>query len=325
MKSNYLGDLYFIKNGKVLKDVATINDENISKQSFPGLSKALRLYSDKELENGSKDIIDIYKRSLDDNTTIVRVFHKAIGNMGEVTLLEDYDVDVYIPLKPSMMDIDRLREVLSNYNNNSLTIANLRSNDYDFYDYLYNYSYNERKPYEICELFYKEKNLILDDNSQKMFDKYREFNMASLVLEDYSKYPLNNRNTGVVIIMPDLIIKRTVTKSFHKKECLGVLKRFYEVNDASSYVNLVSTYNLVIGIITKDTISAYVSSDINDYQLNELLTFVKETYDIKSIKDDLITNVNIIKDGESIYIGELSDVRNLGICLPMIKLSSCKI
>ena len=123
---------------------------------------------------------------MDDNTTIVRVFHKAIGNMGEVTLLEDYDVDVYIPLKPSMMDIDGLREVLSNYNNNSLTIANLRSNDYDFYDYLYNYSYNERKPYEICELFYKEKNLILDDNSQKMFDKYREFNMASLVLEDYS-------------------------------------------------------------------------------------------------------------------------------------------
>ena len=150
MKSNYLGDLYFIKNGKVLKDIATINNENISKQSFPGLSKPLRLYSDKELENGSKDIIDIYKRSLDDNTTIVRVFHKAIGNMGEVTLLEDYDVDVYIPLKPSMMDIDGLREVLSNYNNNSLTIANLRSNDYDFYDYLYNYSYNERKPYVNC-------------------------------------------------------------------------------------------------------------------------------------------------------------------------------
>lgn len=152
---------------------------------------------------------------------------------------------------------------------------------------------------------------MLDDNSQEMFDKYREFNMTSLVLEDYSKYPLNNRNTGVVIIMSDLVIKRTVTKSFHKKECLDVLKRFYEVNDASSYVDLVSTYNLVIGIITKDTISAYVSSDINDYQLNELLAFVKETYNIKSIKDDLITNVNIIKDGESIYIGELSDVRNL--------------
>ena len=139
MKSKHLRDLYFIKNGKVLKDIATINNENISKQSFPGLSKPLRLYSDKELENGSNDIIDIYKRSLDDNTTIVRTFHKAIGNMGEVTLLDEYDVDVYIPLKPSMMDIDRLREVLSNYSNNSLTITNLLSNDYDFYDYLYNY------------------------------------------------------------------------------------------------------------------------------------------------------------------------------------------
>ena len=139
MKSKHLGDLYFIKNGKVLKDIATINNENISKQSFPGLSKPLRLYSDKELENGSNDIIDIYKRSLDDNTTIVRTFHKAIGNMGEVTLLDEYDVDVYIHLKPSMMDIDRLREVLSNYSNNSLTITNLLSNDYDFYDYLYNY------------------------------------------------------------------------------------------------------------------------------------------------------------------------------------------
>ena len=263
------------------------------------------------MENGSKDIIDIYKRILDDNTTIVRAYHKAIGNMGEVTLLDDYDVDIYIPLKPSMMDIEGLKEVLSNYDDNSISIINLHSNGYDFYNYLYNYSQNERKAWQICEFYYKEKNLKLDDNLQEMFDKYRKFNMVSLVLDDYSDYPLNNRNTGIIIMMPDLIIKRAVTKSFHKKECLDVLKKFYDVDNDSSYVDLVSDYNLVIGIITKDTISAYVSSLINDYQLNELLAFVKETYDIKSIKDDLITNVNIIKDGESIYVGELSDVEDL--------------
>lgn len=115
MNSKHLGDLYFIKDGKVIKNIATLNNENLAKQSFPGLSKALRLYSDKELENGSKDIIDIYKRILDDNTTIVRAYHKAIGNMGEVTLLDDYDVDIYIPLNPSMRDIDKLKEVLFNY------------------------------------------------------------------------------------------------------------------------------------------------------------------------------------------------------------------
>ena len=311
MNSKHLGDLYFIKDGKVIKNIATLNNENLAKQSFPGLSKALRLYSDKELENGSKDIIDIYKRILDDNTTIVRAYHKAIGNMGEVTLLYDYDVDIYISLKPSMRDIDKLKEVLFNYNDNNLTITNLRGNDYDFYDYLYNYSYNERKAWQLCEFYYKEKNLMLDNNLQEMFKKYREFNMASLVLEDYSKYALNNRNTGIVIMMADSVIKRAVTKSFHKKECLDVLKKFYDVDNDSSYVDLVSDYNLVIGIITKDTISAYVSSLINDYQLNELLAFVKETYDIKSIKSSLITNVNLIKDRKSIYDGELSDVEDL--------------
>lgn len=152
---------------------------------------------------------------------------------------------------------------------------------------------------------------MLDNNLQEMFKKYREFNMASLVLEDYSKYALNNRNTGIVIMMADSVIKRAVTKSFHKKECLDVLKKFYDVDNDSSYVDLVSDYNLVIGIITKDTISAYVSSLINDYQLNELLAFVKETYDIKSIKSSLITNVNLIKDRKSIYDGELSDVEDL--------------
>ena len=310
MNCKHLGDLYFIKDGKLLKETATINDENLLRQSFPGLSKSLRLYSDKELESGSKDIIDIYKRILDDNITVVRACHKAIGNMGEVTLLDDYDVDIYIPLNPSMRDIDKLRGVLSNYNDNSMSITNLHSNGYDFYNYLYNYSQNERKVWEICEFYYKEKNLMLDNNLQEMFKKYREFNMASLVLDDYSDYPLNNRNTGIVIMMPDSVIKRAVTKSFHKRECLDVLKKFYNVGNDSPYVDLVSDYNLVIGIITKDTISAYVSSLINDYQLNELFAFVKDAYDIKSMKDDLLTNVNIIKDGESIYIGELSDVKD---------------
>ena len=322
MNSEHLGDIYFIKDGKVLKELATINNENMAKQSFPGLSKALRLYSDKELDNGKKEIVDIYKRSLDDNVTIIRAFHKAMGNMEEVVLLDDYNVDIYIPLKPSMKDIDSLREVLSNYNDNSLTITNLRGNDYDFYDYVYNYSYNERKAWQVCEFYYKEKNLMLDNDLLEMFAKYRKFDMASLVLDDYSKYSLNNRNTGVVVMMPDLVIKRAVTKSFHRKECIDILNKFYEVNGGSSYGDLVSDYNLVIGIITKDTISAYVNYSINDDQLNELLTFVKETYNIKNVKNDLITSVNVVKDRKSIYDGELRDVQDLFV---KDKLNSCKI
>ena len=74
MESKYLGDIYFIKDGKVLKNIATINNENMSKQSFPGFGKALKLYSDKELDNGNEEILDIYKQSLDNNITIVMTF-----------------------------------------------------------------------------------------------------------------------------------------------------------------------------------------------------------------------------------------------------------
>lgn len=54
MNSKHLGNLYFIKDGQVLKKDAFISDDNIKKQSYRSLSKSLRLYSDEELDNGNK-------------------------------------------------------------------------------------------------------------------------------------------------------------------------------------------------------------------------------------------------------------------------------
>ena len=307
MNSKHLGNLYFIKDGQVLKKDAFISDDNIKKQSYRSLSKSLRLYSDEELDNGNKKITDIYKRNLDNNTTIVRAYHKAISSMGEVTLLDDYNVDIYIPSKVSMLDLKDLQDVLDNYDSTSLTITNYLDNDYDFYDYTYNYSKEERNPFKICECFYKEKSLLLDNDLREMFSKYRDFNLASLVLEDYSKYLLNNRNAGIVIIMSDLIIKKSVTKSFHKDEILNVLKRFYQIN-SNSYIDLVSDYNLVIGFITNDTISCYINDSINDYQRNELFLLIKDSIDLNLLKPGLLTNSNVIKDKTVVFDGELSEV-----------------
>ena len=307
MNARYLGNIYFIKEGQLLKKKAFVSEDNIKKQSYKGLSKALKLYSDEELDNGNKEIIDIYKRNLDDNTTIVRAYHKAISSMGEVTILDDYNVDIYIPPKVSMLDLKALQDILNNYDSTSLTITNYLDNDYDFYDYTYNYSKEERSPFKICECFYKEKNLLLDNDLREMFFKYRDFNFASFILEDYSKYLLNNRNAGVVIIMPDLIVKKSVTKSFHKDEILDVLKRFYQIN-STSYIDLVNDYNLVIGFITNDIISCYVSDSINDYQRNELSLLIKDSNDLKLLKPDLITSANVIKDRKVVFDGELSEV-----------------
>lgn len=308
MNSKHLGDIYFIKDGKVLTEQATISEENMSKQSFSGFNKRLRLYSDKELASGSKDFSVIYRDYLNNNVTIIRAFHKAFGNMEEVTLLDDCNVDIYIPTNPSMLDIKPLKEILSNYNENSSTITNLRNDGYDFYDFLYNYSNNKRSLPEICEYYYQEKSIALDTTTQEMFNKYRNFNMASLVLEDYSKYTLNNRNTGIVIILPELTIKKTVTKSFHQRECFDELKKYFQVNDNSSYIDLVSDNTIAISLITRDSIISYINTNINDYQQESLKDFISEVYQIKTLKSDLIAGANIIDNKDIIYDGKLDGV-----------------
>lgn len=308
MNSKHLGDIYFIKDGKVLTEQATISEENMSKQSFSDFNKRLKLYSDKELEYNSKDIPIIYRDYLNNNVTIIRAFHKALGNKEEVNLLDDYNVDIYIPTNPTMLDIPLLKEILSNYNENSFTITNLRNDGYDFYDFLYNYSNNKRSLPEICEYYYKEKSIALDTTTQEMFNKYRNFNMASLVLEDYSKYTLNNRNTGIVIILPELTIKKTVTKSFHQRECFDELKKYFQVNDNSSYIDLVSDNTIAISLITRDSIISYINANINDYQKESLKDFISEVYQIKILKSDLITGVNIIENKNIIFDGDLNEV-----------------
>ena len=308
MNSKHLGDIYFIKDGKVLTEQATISEENMSKQSFSGFNKRLRLYSDKELASGSKDFSVIYRDYLNNNVTIIRAFHKALGNKEEVNLLDDYNVDIYIPTNPSMLDIPLLKKILSNYNDNSSTITNLCNDGYDLYDFLYNYSNNKRSLSEICEYYYQEKTIALDSTTQEMFNKYRNFNMASLVLEDYSKYTLNNRNTGIVIILPELTIKKTVTKSFHQRECFDELKKYFQVNDNSSYIDLVSDNTIAISLITRDSIISYINANINDYQKESLKDFISEVYQIKTLKSDLITGANIIDNKDIIYDGKLDGV-----------------
>ena len=149
---------------------------------------------------------------------------------------------------------------------------------------------------------------MLNSYEQEMFSKYRNFDFNSLILEDYYKYTLNNRNAAVIIITPEEIIKKTVTKSFHRREILSFLNDFYQINPNLSYNELTSNYNLVVGFISKDVIAVYVDININEFQLEALKSFVKDVNDIKEVKETLIASVNVVRDGMTIYEGKLLDV-----------------
>ncbi len=306
-----LGKIYYIKDGKTLIEDATVSREILDRQKVPGLSRRITLYSDNELLTNNKNLLDIYKKYLDGNYTIVRVLHPGISDMGKINILPEYNINIYIPYKPSLKDIDRLKEVLDKYKEEkefAFSIYNDYKIDYDLYDYGYNYSDNQRSVNGICEYFYKEKLSMLNSYEQEMFSKYRNFDLNSLILEDYYKYTLNNRNAAVIIITPEEIIKKTVTKSFHRREILSFLNDFYQINPNLSYNELTSNYNLVVGFISKDVIAVYVDININEFQLEALKSFVKDVNDIKEVKETLIASVNVVRDGMTIYEGKLLDV-----------------
>lgn len=309
-----IGKVYFIKDDAVsIKDVSLSNND-LRKQMLPGLGRRIMLHSNEELEMGQVDLYHTYRPRLDENYTVVRAIHSAMCDMGEISILPQYEVDIYIPFKPNLDDVTRLKEVLDIYKEEkeyAFRIINCREDDYDLYDYD-NFSYIKRNIGDICEYYYKEKNNVLTPLEQEMFDRYRNFDLHNLILEDYYNYPLNNRNAAIFIVTPRETIKKTVTKSFHKREILSSLNHLLTLSDADksvSYSKLVSDYNLVLGFITKDSIGVYVNSDINDYQHKKLEEFVDEVYDVKTYKEDLITNVNVIKGNEIVFDGELNSVK----------------
>ena len=309
-----IGKVYFIKDDAVsIKDVSLSNND-LRKQMLPGLGRRIMLHSNEELEMGQVDLYHTYRPRLDENYTVVRAIHSAMCDMGEISILPQYEIDIYIPFKPNLDDVTRLKEVLDIYKEEkeyAFRIINCREDDYDLYDYD-NFSYIKRNIGDICEYYYKEKNNVLTPLEQEMFDRYRNFDLHNLILEDYYNYLLNNRNAAIFIVTPRETIKKTVTKSFHKREILSSLNHLLTLSDADksvSYSKLVSDYNLVLGFITKDSIGVYVNSDINDYQHKKLEEFVDEVYDVKTYKEDLITNVNVIKDNEIVFDGELNSVK----------------
>ncbi len=309
-----IGKVYFIKDDAVsIKDVSLSNND-LRKQKLPGLGRRIMLHSSEELKMGQADLYNTYKCQLDESYTIVRAIHPAMCDMGEINIFPEYEIDIYIPFKPNLDDVTRLKEVLDIYKEEkeyAFRIINCREDDYDLYDYD-NFSYIKRNIGDICEYYYKEKNNVLTPLEQEMFDRYRNFDLHNLILEDYYNYLLNNRNAAIFIVTPRETIKKTVTKSFHKREILSSLNHLLTLSDVDksvSYSKLVSDYNLVLGFITKDSIGVYVNSDINDYQHKKLEEFVDEVYDVKTYKEDLITNVNVIKDNEIVFDGELNSVK----------------
>ena len=312
MEKQLLGQVYFIKDGKMAVRNLTISQDNFEKQKVRKFNYFVKLYSDDELSWGHKNYADIYREYLDNGFTVVRACNKCLCDMMEMAILDSSYIDIFIPSKTSLEDAKALEAVLKQYakeEKSAFTITNYHDGDFDFYDYIYNFSYKKREISEICNYYYKEKAGRLTLEEQEMFREYRTFDLRELFLGDFYQYPLNNNNTGVIIITPTDTIRKTVTKSKHKLEIMNILKNRYPVNDQDNYLDLVSDYNLILGFVTKDVLIAYISADRNSYQQEALEKLSDLAMEIKEVKSDLLTNYNVIKDREIVAEGDFEDLK----------------
>ena len=105
----------------------------------------------------------------------------------------------------------------------------------------------------VVDIFLRDATNISTEEEKVMFQKFRNFDLRSVLLdEDIYKYPINHEQCGVVIVGEKDYLEATVTKKFHEDEIMYQLSKLFHKDltlDDFSYFDAVSDYNFVIALI----------------------------------------------------------------------------
>lgn len=310
---NTIGNLYYIKNGKIECKEMLLSDKNLKVQKVNGNNGAIKLYSDDEMNKVGKKDFHLYDEELSNNITVVRKVNKAMNDLGDIIILEDFYVDIYIPKNVTILDFNALDNVLKQFDRdkNLFGITNIRDNDFDFYDWNYNRFMTDSDVSLICSYYYREKLGLLNEEEKEMFSKYRTFDIKKLILDDFRRYPLNNNNIGIILLTENKNIEKTGIKSNHKNEIISEIQKLGNLPKNLNYINLVNLYNLVLILISKDSIIGYVNGNINDYQKMLLWKIINEIEELKLKRNDLFCGCNVILNGNIIYSGGFEKLKDV--------------
>lgn len=310
---NTIGNLYYIKNGKIECKEMLLSDINLKIQKETASNGAIKLYSDDEMTKVGKKDFHLYDEELSNNITVVRKANKAINDLGDILILEDFYIDIYIPKNVNILDFNALDNILKSLDRdkNLFGITNIRNDDFDFYDWSYNRFITDSDVSLICKYYYKEKLGMLNEEEKEMFSKYRNFDIEKLILEDFGRYPLNNNNIGIIMLTENKNIKKAGIKSNHKNEVISEIQKLGNLPKNLNYIDLVNLYNLVLILVTKDSIIGYVNGNINDYQKILLEEIINEIKGLKLKRNDLICGCNVILNGNIVYSGDFENLKDI--------------
>ena len=112
----------------------------------------------------------------------------------------------------------------------------------------------------VVDIFLRDATNTSTEEEKVMFQKFRNFDLKSLLLdEDIYKYPINHEQCGVVIVGEKDYLEATVTKKFHEDEIMYQLSKLFHKDltlDDFSYFDAVSEHNFVIALIRPQSVDA---------------------------------------------------------------------
>jgi len=321
------GNIYFIKNGKVLSFKLEYDKEFILSKlenRFDDYYSTAISNEEKEFSRdyNSDDAMMIYRNFLDEGYSVVRIaplFHFSLNEEEKIQNSNNYHVDVMVSLNVGFEDASILQEVVEKLEENGYTkghsaiylrnehINMFQNKDYDLWISNHGAPCSSVLPY-----FLKEKLQTLNEEEKRVVSYYRNFDLDRMLLENEAQsFPLTNDNAGVIVVDKEEVYESTTKKLQHGEEFntifsnLGKEELILSCDFLWDKADVLE--NILIQVCFKEIIIwAPEVSKLNDYQkeylkdlsyrLNDLNEQIKKRGDITPLQVFFYAGTTVIED-----------------------------
>ncbi len=292
----YKDEKFYIKDLKMSDDeIKSLFRENKSNHTVSPYTKE---ETNRILEN--KDLEKVYKRSIEQGFSVIRYIKNIEFSDGKILLNNQYSLQGVISDKIDKKTAKMFKRDLATITSKfDITDGYFKIKQVDYYDYIDNDILNK------LDYFLKEKTDSLSNKEKVMFDKYRNFDLETLLTDDsLQKNPINNSNGGVMVISQNDSFNSTCKGFQHGYDIKNYYERKFKTNvDEKSIYDLVKDFNDIIIQVALNELIIWLPEKINEYQMAGLKNLLEQVFEYRekfqivgAIENDLNNELTSIED-----------------------------
>lgn len=296
MEQKVVGKLIFFKGGKELECPLTYSRKHSTSIKQSILSKEEAKFLGKS--EGEPYEEKLYRQLTQSGFSMIRIMPFI---KGDKIVENEFDVTISLANKLSKDDaenIDRALKSIQADKKGSILEEKIYVHDITKsgkQSYYYNKKINNQTGGNVSynkalESFIRYKLGEKTNEDEEMLRQYFDFNLENLFLKDNSRYPINNRGEGVIIITKSgKRFSQTKKKEQHKNEAQEMIGHIFNCNvDDLEIEELSKKYGVIIVRIYKTDRSAIIAYCPQNMSVNQLDEFIKCLKEFETINQKLI-------------------------------------